>query len=71
MLKGYCGRILRVDLSRRTWKTEPLAEDLVTRLAIVGRLLDPEDGKAQLLEVLATLGEEQRQVIGCVHQTFL
>ena len=32
MLNGYCGRILRVDLSRRTSTVEPLSEELITTL---------------------------------------
>ena len=46
------------------------AEDLVDRLAVVGRLLDADDGEVELLEVLARLGEEHRQVLGDVHQIF-
>jgi aldehyde:ferredoxin oxidoreductase len=32
MLKGYCGRILRIDLGRRTAKVEPLKENLIELL---------------------------------------
>ena len=46
------------------------AEDLVDRLAVVGRLLDPDDGEVELLEVLAGLGQEHREVLGDVHQIF-
>ena len=43
-------------------------EDLIDRRGIVGRLLDPDDGEVQLLQVLAPLGEEHREVL--VHQLF-
>ncbi len=36
MLKGYCGRILRIDLGRRSAREEPLAEDLI-KLLLGGR----------------------------------
>ena len=32
MLKGYCGRVLRVDLGRRAVSTEPLKEELIKML---------------------------------------
>ena len=44
------------------------AEDLVDRLRVVGRLLDPDDGEVELLQVLAPLGEEHGEVL--VHQLF-
>jgi hypothetical protein len=44
------------------------AEDLVDRLAVLRVLLDAHDGEVQLLEVLAALREEHRQVAGGVHQ---
>ena len=34
-----------------------------------GLLLDPDDGEVELLEVLAPLGEEHRQVLGDVHRS--
>ena len=43
------------------------AEDLVDRLAVVGLLLDPDDGEVELLEVLARLRQEHREVLGDVH----
>ena len=36
MLKGYCGKVLRVDLARRSSRVEPLREDLV-KLLLGGR----------------------------------
>ena len=42
-------------------------EDLVDRLLVVGPLLDADDGEVQLLEVLAPLGQEHREVLGDVH----
>ncbi|HVO38501.1 MAG TPA: aldehyde ferredoxin oxidoreductase family protein [Spirochaetia bacterium] len=36
MLKGYCGKILRVDLGKRTSRVEPLPEELI-RLLLGGR----------------------------------
>ena len=45
-------------------------EDLVDRLLVVGLLLDPHDGEVELLEVLATLREEHREVLGGLHQRF-
>ena len=47
-----------------------IAEDLVDRLPVVGLLLDPDDGEVELLEVLAGLREEHREVLGGVHQLF-
>jgi hypothetical protein len=46
------------------------AKDLVDGLAVVGRLLDAHDGEVELLEVLARLGHEHRQVLGGIHQIF-
>jgi hypothetical protein len=46
------------------------AEDLVDGLLVVRRLLDLHDGDVQLLEVLARLGQEHREVLGDVHQLF-
>ena len=46
------------------------AEDLVDRLAVVGRLLEAHDREVELLQVLAALGEEHREVLGGVHQIF-
>jgi hypothetical protein len=45
-------------------------EDLVHGLPVVRLLLDPHDGEVQLLEVLAPLGEEHREVLGGVHGGF-
>ncbi len=45
-------------------------EDLADGLDVVRRLLHPDDREAQLLEVLAALGEEHRQVLVDVHQVF-
>jgi hypothetical protein len=47
------------------------AEDLVDRLAVVGRLLDPDDREVELLEVLARLGQEHGQVLRDVHHEAL
>ena len=44
------------------------AEDLVDRGAVVGALLDGHDGQGQLLQVLAGLRDEHREVLGGVHQ---
>ena len=44
------------------------AEDLVDRRRIVGRLLDTDDREVELLQVLAPLGEEHREIL--VHQLF-
>jgi hypothetical protein len=44
-------------------------EDLVDRLGVVGRLLDPDDREVELLQVLTTLGEEHREVLGDVVHT--
>jgi hypothetical protein len=43
-------------------------EDRVDRGLIVGLLLDLHDGEVELLEVLAPLRQEHRQVLGGVHQ---
>ena len=43
-------------------------EVLVDRRAIVGHLLDADNGKVQLLEVLTRLREEHRQILGNIHQ---
>ena len=40
------------------------AEDLVDRLLVVGGLLDADDGEVELLQVLAALGQEHREVLG-------
>ena len=45
-------------------------EDLADRLVVVGRLLDADDGEVQLLEVLAALREEHRQVLVEIHHAF-
>ncbi len=37
---------------------------------VVGSLLDADDRQVQLLEVLAALGEEHRQVLVEVHHAF-
>ena len=47
------------------------AEDLVDRRAVVGLLLDPHDGEVELLQVLAALGEEHREVLAGVHRSGL
>ena len=39
-----------------------------TVVRIVGLLLDPDDGEVELLQVLAALGQEHREVL--VHQLF-
>ena len=44
------------------------AEDLVDRVAVVGALLDAHDREVERLEVLLGLGEEEREVVGSVHQ---
>jgi hypothetical protein len=44
------------------------AEDLVDRRGVVGALLDAHDREPQLLQVLARLGDEHREVLGDVHQ---
>jgi hypothetical protein len=45
------------------------AEDLVDRRAVVGLLLDAHDGEVELLQVLAALGEEHREVLARVHRS--
>ena len=42
------------------------AKDLVDRLAVVGRLLDPDHREVELLQVLTSLGQEHREVLGYV-----
>jgi len=44
------------------------AEDLVDRVAILRRLLDPDDGDVQVLQVLPALCQEHAEVLGEVHQ---
>jgi hypothetical protein len=43
------------------------AEDLVDRVLVVRALLDPNDRQVELLQVLAALGEEHREVLGDLH----
>jgi hypothetical protein len=45
------------------------AEDLVDRSRVVGLLLDAHDGEVELLQVLAALGEEHREVLAGVHRS--
>ena len=47
------------------------AEDLVDRRAVLGLLLDAHDGEVELLQVLAALGEEHREVLARVHRSGL
>src|SRR5581483_9165419 len=43
------------------------AEDLVDRLAVLGVLLQTDDGQVQFLQVLLRLGQEHGHVFGGVH----
>ena len=44
------------------------AEDQIDRLAVGWVLFDRDDGEVELLQVLARLGQEHRQVVANVHQ---
>ncbi len=46
------------------------SEDLADRLRVVRHLFDADDRQVELLEVLAALGEEHRQVFVELHQAF-
>ena len=46
-------------------------EDLVDRVLVVGPLFDADDRKVELLEVLAPLGQEHREVVGRFHYGWL
>ena len=53
----------------------PLRECAMRKISSIvslsdGRLLDPDDGEVQRLQVLAALGEEHSDVLRGVHQTF-